>query len=209
MGIAMVRSVVLGALLGVLSLVAAADSGSAYLRVPLGKGASIEVPKNWIVLSGNHRQTLAAAVEARVGNLTPVDLVFAANLYDDAGKAIAVMNVRFYPDNPFTQAQARELGGANLSEFDKQLHKAAEAPLPLAGAKMTKWYGTQLRDVGPLAIIVHEHEQSMPDGGAVRVRGNRVLNSPRSFTVTISYRVAREALLRPIVDYMAGSIRQQ
>ena len=63
---------------------------SNFVRVPLGKGASIEVPKNWVVLSGNQRITIDTFVEAMGYRHTESTLNFAANLYDDRGKTLAL-----------------------------------------------------------------------------------------------------------------------
>jgi hypothetical protein len=61
------RSSYVAALLGLTVYLVAVHSWGAsnFIRVPLGKGASIEIPKNWTVLSGSQRVTLDALVEAK------------------------------------------------------------------------------------------------------------------------------------------------
>lgn len=183
---------------------------SNFIRVPLGKGASIEAPKNWVVLSGNQRTTIDTFVEAKGYRKTESTLSFAANLYDDRGKTIALVNARFYPDNPITQADARQVTSADLKEIDAEMRKVAEAPLKAMGVRMLNWYGSKMEVINGLYVLVHEHQHSgAGDAGVTRVRGLRVWRSPRSFTVTLSYRERDATMLLPIVDYMTKSLRQE
>ena len=129
---------------------------SNFVRVPLGKGASIEVPKNWIVLSGNQRITIDTFVEAKGYRLTESTLNFAANLYDDRGKTIALVNALFYPENPFTQAEAKQVAPADLKELDVEMRKAAEASLNAMNVRMLNWYGSNMRVVNGLHVLVQE-----------------------------------------------------
>ena len=132
-----------------------AFSASNFVRVPLGKGASIEVPKNWVVLSGNQRTTIDTFVEAKGYRLTESTLSFAANLYDDRGKTMALVNTRFYPDNPITQAEARQVTSADLREIDIEMRKGAEAPLKAIGVRMLNWYGSKMQVINGLYVLVH------------------------------------------------------
>jgi len=96
-----IRSVYVASLIGIaFCLVAVHGWGASnFIRVPLGKGASIEVPKNWSVFSGSQRITLDAFVEAKGYRKTESELNFAANLYDKQGKTMALVNARFYPNS--------------------------------------------------------------------------------------------------------------
>lgn len=191
-------------------VVSPAWGASNFIRVPLGKGASIEIPKNWVVLSGNQRTTIDTFVEAKGYRQTESTLSFAANLYDDRGKTIALVNARFYPDNPITQAEARQVTSTDLKEIDAEMRKVAEAPLKAMGVRMLNWYGSKMQVINGLYVLVHEHQHSgAGDAGVTRVRGLRVWRSPRSFTVTLSYRERDATMLLPIVDYMTKSLRQE
>lgn len=206
------RSACIASLFGLALWLLALPSWSAsnFVRVPLGKGASIEVPRNWIVLSANQRVTLDTFVEAKGYRRTESTLNFAANLYDDQGKTAALVNVRFYPDNPLTQAEARQATPSDLREFDIEMKKAVEAPLKAMGVEMTRWFGSRMQVINGLYVLVHEHQHSgVRDNGPTRVRGLRVWRSPRSFTVTLTYRERDATLLLPIVDYMTSSLRQE
>ena len=206
------RSACVAFLLGLAVCLVALPSWSAsnFIRVPLGKGASIEVPKNWTVFSGSQRVTLDAFVEAKGYRKTESELNFAANLYDEQGKTMALINARFYPDNPNTQAEARQADSNDIREIDVMMKKAIEAPLNVMGTRMTKWFGSKMRVINGLYVLVHEHQKSGGGNqGTARVRGLRVWNSPRSFTVTLSYQMQYETMLLPIIDYMTSSLRQK
>ena len=184
-------------------------AASNFVRFPLGKGASIEIPKNWVVLSENQRTTIGAFVEAKGYRQTEATLNFAANLYDDHGKSLALVNARFYPDNPITQDKARQATSADLMEIDVELRQAIEAPQKAMGVRMLKLYGSKIQVINGLYVLVHEHRNSgAGDAGVARVRGLRVWRSPRSFTVTLMYRELDAAMLLPIIDYMTNSLRQ-
>lgn len=200
------RLLLVGLILGIVTC--ASFGASNFVRVPLGKGASIEIPRNWVVLSGNQRTTIDTFVEAKGYRLTESTLSFAANLYDDRGKTLALVNARFYPENPITQSEARQVTTADLKEIDVEMRKAAEAPLKAMGVRMLNWYGSKMQAVNGLYVLVHEHQHSgAGDAGVTRVRGIRVWRSPRSFTVTLSYRERDAAMLLPIIDYMTNSLR--
>ena len=192
-------------------LIAVSSWGASnFIRVPLGKGASIEVPKNWTVISGSQRVTIDALVEAKGYRKSEWEFNFGANLYDEQGKTMALVNARFYPNNSITQAEARGATPSDLREFDIELKKNVEAPLNAMGSRMTKWFGSQMQVINGLYVLVHEHQQSgNGDQGTARVRGLRVWNSPRSFTVTLRYQVQYATMLLPIIDYMTSSLRQE
>lgn len=192
-----------------LSIVIPVQAGSNFIRVQLGKGSSIEIPKNWVVLSGNKRTTIDTYVEAMGFRQTESTLNFAANLYDDRGKTLALVNARFYPDNPFTQTEARLVTSEVIKEFDVEFRRVTETTLKAVGIKLLNWYGSQMQVINGLHVLVHEHRTSGASGAGVeRVCGLRIWRSPRSFTVTIAYRESEEKMLRPIIDYMSNSIQQ-
>lgn len=182
---------------------------SNFVRVPLGKGASIEVPRNWVVLSDNQRITIDTFVETKNYHQTESTLSFAANLYDDRDETIALINVWFYPDNPITQVEASQLTPSELKEIDPEMRKTVEATLKAMGVRMLNWYGSKMQVINGLYVLVHEHRHSgAGDAGVTRVRGVRVWRSPRSFTVTLSYRERDATMLLPIINYMTNSLRQ-
>ncbi|MBN8733766.1 MAG: hypothetical protein J0L64_24740 [Acidobacteria bacterium] len=96
-----------------------------FVTVQLPKGVSLELPKNWVVLSKNQRITLDSSVSSRL-DLSGIehgssDLPFAANCYDDRGNVIGIMNIRYYPDLDVTQDDARMLSPSDIEELDSTL----------------------------------------------------------------------------------------
>ncbi len=79
--------------------------------VKLPKGVSIELPKNWVVFSNNQRIALDTAMKSALDlsgtGAPPSELPFAANLYDDRGRTLAILNIRYYPELDLSQADAR------------------------------------------------------------------------------------------------------
>lgn len=196
-------------LIALAAIAAPSWGASTFVGVPLGKGASIEVPRNWVVFSTNKRTTIDAFVEAKGLRNSDSRLDFAANLYDDQGQVMALVNVRFQPENPLTQIDARQATRADLAQADSALRQATEAALKAEGRTMGTWYGVNMRSINGLHVLVHEHRNIGPGSQSpMRVRGLRVWASPRSFTVTLAYREVHAELLLPIIDYMMNSLRQ-
>lgn len=193
-----------------LAIVALPSWGASnFVRVPLGQGASIEVPKNWTVLSENGRVAIDTFVEAKGFRQTESTLSFGAKVFDDRDTTMAVVNARFYPENAATQDQAKQLTASDIETIDAGIRKATDAPLKSMGLRMTRWYGSKIQVINGLHIYVHEHQTAgSPEAvSPMRVRGLRVWASPRSFTVTLSYRERDASLLLPIINHMASSIR--
>ena len=159
-------------------------------------------------ISENKRMTIDAAVEAKGFRLTESTLNFAANVFDDQGKTMAIVNARFYPENAGTQEEAKQFGPREIKTIDADMRGAVDAPLKSMGQHMTRWYGSKMQVINGLHVYVHEHQVSRgPGTGLTRIRGMRVWASPRSFTVTLSYRERDATLLLPIINRMANSIQ--
>ncbi len=161
---------------------------SNFVRVVLGGGASIEVPRNWKTRSENNLITLDSYVEAKGVRQIESSLNFAANLYDDNGKTIALVNTRFYPDNKMTQADARQYLPEDFRKLNAEFRESVEARLNANGMRVKDWYGVKVQTINGLYVVMHEYNYlNSSSGGAVRVRGLRVWRSPNSFAVTLSY----------------------
>jgi hypothetical protein len=181
---------------------------SNFVRVPLSpKGGSIEIPKNWVVLSQNVRTTIDSSVEARgLKGDSDSELPFAANLLDEEGKTIAIVNARFYPMNELTQTDANDASAGDLKLLQETIIRQNNKALEASGERIVADHGIGKRVVNGITAIVHEHERTRRTGPNVRVRGVRIWNSPRSFTVTLSYRESDAVLMRPIIERITNSI---
>jgi len=196
---------------GSVVLSAAEAQTHAYVRVGLPKNVSIELPRNWFVISNNQQITLDASVVARHGNAGIADfrseLAFAANYYDESNRTAGIVNVRYYPEQTVTQADSRNASTAEVRELDAVLQQELQKGITLAGGQLLSWAGTSKHSVNGLIVFLSDYRRGSPNG-SFRVRLVRVLDAGRSFTLTVSYREDQAYFLQPISDYVIGSLRK-
>ena len=188
-----------------------ASAAGNFVAVSLPKGVSIEIPKNWVVLSGNQRVTLDSAVESRLDlsgiDFARSDLPFAANLYDDGGKTIGILNIRYYPALDITQADARAATTQEVVEFDAILKENMLKSLKAFNITVTSWNGTRMTSINGITIFLTEYQRNaLVDTGEFRVRLARVFSGDQSFTLTVSYHESAAILLQPITDRIISSL---
>jgi hypothetical protein len=182
-----------------------------FARVSLPKGVSIELPKNWIVLSGNQRITLDSAVESGL-DLSGIEqedseLPFAANYYDDKGATLGILNVRYYPQLELAQVDAQAANAQDVNDLDAALRENMIPSMKAFNMKVTSWAGTEKTSINGITVFLTEYRrQSLKGSGEFRVRLVRVLAGDKSFTLTVSYHEAASFLLKPITDRIINSL---
>lgn len=182
-----------------------------FVAVQLPRGVTIELPKNWVVLSNNQRITLDSSASSRL-DLSGIehessDLPFAANCYDDRGNVIGIVNIRYYPTLDITQDDARKLSPSDVEELDSTLKANLVRSLKASGMSMTSWEGTKRTELNQIAAFVTEyHRRSIKSTGDCRVRLVRVFAADRSFTLTVSYLEPVSFLIEPITDRIIHSL---
>lgn len=182
-----------------------------FARVSLPKGVSIELPKNWVVLSGNQRITLDSAVESGL-DLSGIEqevseLPFAANYYDDKGNTLGILNIRYYPQLDFTQADAQAANAQDVKDLDAALKENMISSMKAFNMKVASWAGTEKTFINGITVFLTEYRrQALKGSGEFRVRLVRVLAGDKSFTLTVSYREAASFLLKPITDRIINSL---
>lgn len=182
-----------------------------FVTVTLPKGVSIELPRNWVVLSNNQRITLDTAVESGL-DLSGIqhsasEFPFAANYYDD-GKTIGILNIRYYPQLVISQAYARSVTNQDVQDLDATLKEGAPKAMKAFGMSVTSWGGTTKTEINGITAFVTEYRRaSLKGSGEFRVRLVRVFAGDRSFTLTVSYLDSASILLKPITDRIIGSLR--
>lgn len=186
---------------------------SNFARVNLTKGVTVDLPKNWSVMSDNKRITLdtwrESVLEANELSDEENDLPFAANYYDDQGNTMGSFSIRFYPKLVDAQSEAVAAGGMEfIKELDSGLRQNFTSGLEAAGGKMVEWLGTATKSINGSVYFISENRQLTPRGDIFRGILVRYLNAGKSFTIIISYRENEEYFLRPICDRIIGSIRQ-
>ena len=190
-------------------LIAEVPTKKTIVSVALPRGVTVELPRNWLVLSDNSTVTLdayALAISSRNGINS--DLPFAANLYNDRREAVAVFNIRYYPDQDITQKDIRTISESAISDLDSMLRTEFSKSSPTIGMKILSWHGTKAARVGNKTAFITEYERSgIADDKPFRVRLVRVLDGPSSFTITVSYRTREAVFLRPICDTIISSVK--
>lgn len=182
-----------------------------YVVVKLPKNVSIELPRNWTVLSNDQRITLDASIVARQEMAAIADfrhdLGFAANYYDDSSTTAAMVNVRYYPGQTVTQAESRTLSADDLLEADATFKTELTKGVEASGSELVEWIGTSRREIRGTDALVSEYRRRSVNG-VFRVRLVRVLDASQSFTLTVSFREDQALLLEPIAEYIVGSLKR-
>lgn len=190
----------------------AALAANNFVPIKLPHGVQIELPANWEVVAKNQRIALGSRVQSasELANAFDAssDLNFVAAYYDEAGKAAATVNVRYYPESRRSQTDARAAGESDLREFDSGMRQSAIKMAPIEGFSVLAWIGTRKQAINGVTAFVTEYKRSpIRNNGNFVVRLVRILNANKSFTLTVSYRENQEFLLRPISDRIISSLR--
>jgi hypothetical protein len=179
-----------------------------FVTVSLPMGVSIELPRNWQVISENTRITVDAYVASIIPEDYDSELQFAAVLYNEREETIGILNARYFQDS-VTQSEVRKLGEKDVKLADKKIRAVIEGVSKKANIRIVEWKGTSKRVINGLETLMTEYRRASIVGAEpFRVRHVRVLNAKNSFTLTISYRVDAEIALGPISDRMISSLRQ-
>jgi hypothetical protein len=209
------RSPVILFLSGILLLSAVrvnAQPSSNFTRVLLPEGVSVELPRNWVALSNNEKFTLDTAVEAALDFTKIVSpnstLPFAANYYDDSGKVVAMLNIRYYPKLDISQRDVAEASATDVGELDVALKESLAQSVGAIGSNITHWKGTEKVTIsGIVAFKTEYYRRSLRSNDDFRVRLVRVFAGPRSFTLTVSYLASDIWILEKITDHIIASLR--
>jgi hypothetical protein len=181
---------------------------SNFVRVEIGNNATIEIPKNWQILSANQKTTIDTYVEATKNNTTQSEFKFAANFHNENGKTIAVVNARFYPNNMLTQSDAKNIVGEALNGLDEEIKKIIVPNAQKMGQKIIEWKKTQVQNINGMSVIKYGKLTSNPPNGDLYYEYQyRFWNAPNTFTLTIGYKKEHEVFLEKITKYMAESIK--
>ncbi len=203
----------LGLLIGVAAffLLASAYASDNFVKVILPKGVSIELPKNWVVISKDQRITLDTWVESGL-DLAEIehensDLPFAANYYKN-GKTVGIINNRYYPNIDLTQNDARQATLQDINEIDVALKEIVVKSMKAFGGTILTWEGTKKNTINGITVFVTEYRRKALKGtGAFRVRLVRVFAGDRSFTLTVSYDEEESFFLKTITDRIISSLK--
>jgi hypothetical protein len=174
-------------------------------------GQSIEIPRNWTVLSDGQRINLDTHVEAVLrlsgGNRPATDLPLAAN-YFESGKTVALMNIRVYPEMDVTQQEIETLQEQDLIEVDAAFRDELENEAKAVGSKVLSWEKTRIFEINSKVFLLVQYVRAAMPGlsGDQSVAMYRYFDGPRSLSVTLSVKRSQERLFGPIFQYMISTL---
>lgn len=194
----------------ILLLTGIAYAKTNFVTIKLPKSVSVDLPKNWVLISNNQRIKLDTWVESTLdlNKLPNVDsnLPFAANYYI-GGTTAGIINARYYPKMEITQNDAKTVTSADIRDIDQEIRKIIISSMGKYGMTVTSWEGTEKRTInGITAFVTEYHRKSLRGSGIFRVRLVRVLAGSRSFTLTVSYLESQALFLRNITDRIISSL---
>ena len=197
-----------------ITMIAAHSMASAFnnfVTIRLPKGVSIELPKNWVVLSGNQRITLDSAVKSGL-DLSGIEygsseFPFAANYYDDKGANLGIVNIRYYPQIALTQVDAEAASSQDVKELDATFKEDMLKSTKPFGITVTSWIGTHKTSINGIIVFITDYRTNSIKGtGEFRARLVHVFSGDKSFTLTVSYHEKASFLLKPITDKIINSL---
>ncbi|MBT6048897.1 MAG: hypothetical protein HOG49_19035 [Candidatus Scalindua sp.] len=182
-----------------------------FVKISLPKGVSIELPKDWIVLSEDQRITIDTIAESGLDlagiEHENLDMPFSANYYKN-GKTVGIIQIRYYPNLDLTQNDSRQATLRDINELNTTLKENAVKSLPAIGMSVLSWTGTKKTIInGITAFVTEYHRKGIKGSGAFRVRLIRVYAVDRSFTLIVSYDEEESLPLEIITDRIICSLR--
>lgn len=192
--------------------VSQSNAESNFVRIKLPNSVTVELPRNWVVLSDSKRITLntwkESVLDAHKLSEGVINSPFAANYYDDLGNTAGTFAIQYYPTITITQSEALAGGDKFIKEFDAGLHIKAKQGIDAAGGKLVTWIGTTKQSINGTIFLISEDRLLSPKGEGFHGKLIRYLNAEKSFTIIITYREDQEYYLRPICDRIISSIRR-
>ena len=186
-------------------------AGEAHKRLYLQKGISLEIPRSFQLLSDNKKIDLTAFADTLYDDGPRLNVLnLAANHYDDEGHTDSLVNLRFYPKNPYSQMHPKvlrylddELKELELSTM-KEIYNSTNS---IPGMKITEWNGVSVQEIGGLMAVVTDYRRSIK-GDSSRVRLIMFHNLKDSFHMTISYDDKEDDsfMLKAITDGIVNSL---
>jgi hypothetical protein len=192
-------------------------SGTDAVRLKLPRGVSLELPRNWTILSKDERVALNEAMKVGAGELEQAliasELSFAAKLIDAEGRTLAFLNVRYFPgegDSPqaMSQESLKGLGAQDLATIDQESRAEAQQSLAASGTSLTSWGGTSRIEVSGLWGLQREFVRPASDGvETLLVRIQRFPLRERTFSITTAIPASAQQVAGPICDEILLSLQ--
>ena len=189
----------------------ATNGQSTFVRFQFGGDASIEVPRNWVLLNQNtrrHLNTYSEAVVKLAGinvNQGNNQILVAANAYTSDKKPSATMRLSVRMGSFPTQIEATNFDLSELRQESEMVLKQLQKSLP-QNVRGMKLLDVRVEKLGPLYTVVIEKEVDYVSGPEfdrldVIYLGNRV------YKLNTSYRKSEAWMFEPTIHYIRHSIQ--
>lgn len=190
----------------VLALFSSATAASSFVTVQLPQEISFQMPRNWVVLSGNKTITLDAFLESVIPNVIS-DIKFQANLKNDKAQPIAQVQV-YYWSSEYGQFDIKYFSDADVATYDQNMRVNLTNELTIFGGEITTWLGSSKMNINRLNVLKSEYSRpSKLISGHFRVQVLRVYCEENTFSFVVSYHEEELVPLRPIIDKIISTLR--
>lgn len=190
-------------------LYASVSAETQFQRFELPMKVSIEVPKNWWLLSGDTNTTIEVAGEAAAKlagvNVTRQQkvILLRANSMPRSTYASITVSVEGSETSP---REVRNISKKELKQLDRMSSDTLRKILAIQDQKLLKYYDLQKVNVSGHIAFVSTYQRSGPSGSVTVCMINLFLDK-KEVGFSFSYRDSEKLLWDPVVEYMKKSIK--
>lgn len=180
-----------------------------FVRVPLRRGVSVDLPRSFRILNDTERQLIGTAgadalkQSGQSGDLGD-NLIRANSLPPSTSGTISITSV-VPPSVSYEEARTMkqdEVTAGLTAELQEQMNSV----LGKIGQEVRSFYGVKVEHFGPYPALVQEYERSAPDGRNVVVQINSIMTPRQEVRLTLSYRKSEAAIWRPVLAKVRSSL---
>ncbi|PIQ11741.1 MAG: hypothetical protein COW70_11810 [Hydrogenophilales bacterium CG18_big_fil_WC_8_21_14_2_50_58_12] len=190
----------------------ASAKDTAFRRVQLPYGISLEIPSHWEIFSQDEKQNFAAAAESMGRN---------AGGAEDSGKKerLLAVSARPFPSGAkirvsvttppeYTQADLAATTAAELSQLRSEYIAMFNKMLASGGARVLEMQTPQIERINNKLALAMAYTRTDPDGPSPwQVTQYGVPVPKRLIQITLSYRQSDAIIWKPILENVKRSIR--
>ena len=185
-----------------------ASAESRFVRFDLPHDISVEVPKNWWLLSDDLKATIEAGSEA-AASLIGIDApsgskvnLLRANSMPPTYASIAV-NAK---DSDITADVVMSLSASDLNELEQIMVETTSSLLLTSNLQFLDSLGLDKREISGYPALVFSYRRSGPNGTVI-VTMKRLFIGSKEISFNLSYRESEGQIWLPIVEYMKQSFK--
>ncbi len=192
----------------ILLLIPSVQCAEKIKKITLDDNVTFDLPANWVILEGGSRASMDGAVESALKRKAEGRTNFAANLYSQGGKVIAIVNLRFYPATKINQKDVMLFSREDISDIDQEIINEFSKVGAEAKLDFQPMPPTEKVEIGGVVVLKSKFKRKKQGTDEFTVQYSyRVLDGHDSFTLTVGYKESQEEILRPIVEKIAQSLR--